>query len=176
MKFNVTIDCDNSAFESRPGAEVARMLRVLAQAVSDQDPGFADVTHVNDTNGHPVLTARWIEPLYSGYDPEQMHVGYRNYITFKVIAEIENDGVIYEALLAYVRELLTPVPNMTPQAVGVNIKRLLQIWAKSPDTRPKGTQSTVGILNDLRKVRWEHVNEEDLGGSWLAIVRDLEES
>lgn len=173
MKFHVTIDCDNSAFTTRPGAEVARLLRELAQRVSDQDPGYADETHLPDINGARVLTARWIDPLISGYDPDERHNGYANYATFKVIAETENDRGTYFALLAYVRELLKGVPDMTEQTIGVNLKLRLRTWAEEPATRPKAASPL--LLHSLRMIRWEHVSEDDLGESWLQIVRDQED-
>lgn len=173
MRFLVNIECDNAAFTTRPGKEVARLLRELAQRVSDEDPGTADVTYLPDVNGTRVLTARWIEPLISNYDPEERHNGYTNYPTFKVLVETENDSGTFEALLAFVRDLLRGVPDMTPQTVGVNIKTMLRSWVEYPDNRPPAASRY--LLDDMRKIRWEHVNEEDLGESWLDTVRDLEE-
>jgi hypothetical protein len=57
MKFTLEIDCDNSAFEPIPEAEVASLLRKLADQIEHEPPPWP----IFDINGNRVGTARFIE-------------------------------------------------------------------------------------------------------------------
>ena len=65
MKFQLTIACDTEAFEPSTTAEVARMLRALADFY---DRGIIP-THVYDCNGVEVGTAKF-HPTWRDFDTE----------------------------------------------------------------------------------------------------------
>jgi hypothetical protein len=52
MKFSLTFDCDNAAFDDFPESEIARILRSVADRVDDgdRDPGGL----IFDVNGNHV--------------------------------------------------------------------------------------------------------------------------
>lgn len=56
MKFIVTIEIDNAAFDPDPEPEVARILRAVADRVSDS--GNPDHIRVADINGNFVCSTR----------------------------------------------------------------------------------------------------------------------
>lgn len=51
MKFNLTIDTSNSAFDPEPGVEVARILSKITRDVSD---GLGESGRILDGNGNHV--------------------------------------------------------------------------------------------------------------------------
>ena len=54
MRFNLTIDCDNAAFEEDAAGEVARIVAEYFQGEPDNRPLF-------DVNGNRVGAAEWID-------------------------------------------------------------------------------------------------------------------
>jgi len=53
MKFILNMQCDNAAFYGDPNPEIARILRVAADCVENQRPGFDQII-LRDTNGNRV--------------------------------------------------------------------------------------------------------------------------
>ncbi len=56
MKVSIEVQCDNAAFEPRPGVELARILRELADDLCSADPAYPfDIeTNLRDANGNMV--------------------------------------------------------------------------------------------------------------------------
>jgi len=56
MKVSIEITCDNAAFETRPGEELARILQKLAESVKGWDPltPFDIEQNLRDANGNMV--------------------------------------------------------------------------------------------------------------------------
>lgn len=51
MKFKLYIDCDNAAFDNNDGTEIARILRVIAEAVENHGLP-AMYQNIYDANGN----------------------------------------------------------------------------------------------------------------------------
>lgn len=56
-------------------------------------------------------------------------MGYANQTTFELIATVENNQELYEAMKAYTRTCLERVPGMTDQTLGMNLRLRLYAWA-----------------------------------------------
>jgi hypothetical protein len=54
MKFNLTINCDNAAFDDKPQEEVARILRELASKLCGYDLSYMNCGPLRDNNGNRV--------------------------------------------------------------------------------------------------------------------------
>jgi hypothetical protein len=52
VRFTLTIDCDNAAFEDHPGSEVARILKEVARKLPADDLGSG--FKLRDVNGNTV--------------------------------------------------------------------------------------------------------------------------
>lgn len=64
MRFILTIECDNAAFDEYPNEAVSAALVRLAQQVSDTDPGDRTEDHpfiIRDVNGARVGAAHYEE-------------------------------------------------------------------------------------------------------------------
>ena len=64
MKYVIEIDTSTPAFEERPGAEIARILRVLADRILTTEAldGELLATRLPDRNGNPAGYACWGDP------------------------------------------------------------------------------------------------------------------
>lgn len=65
MRFTVTIDVDNAAFEEDPGMEVARILRKIADI---QAAERADAGTFTDSNGNTVGSFAYLDGFVSEDD------------------------------------------------------------------------------------------------------------
>jgi hypothetical protein len=52
MKFDLTINCDNAAFDDKPQEEVARILRELASKLCGYDLSYMNCGPLRDNDGN----------------------------------------------------------------------------------------------------------------------------
>lgn len=54
MKITITIECNNAAFEPRPGREAGRILKELAEKMLEQNLFNFDNAKLRDVNGNTI--------------------------------------------------------------------------------------------------------------------------
>ena len=100
-----------------------------------------------------------------------MSHGYANDETYALCATIDNDEALYIACREYVRELLTSVPTMTEQTIGVNLKNRLQAWAFGGGWGwPDAPRQFNDVLRYFSPSQMAAVNEEDLAETVLSSL------